>query len=198
MTKSERLVTIAALLIVGVLSRLLPHTPNFAPVAATGLFCGVYMSRRDSLLVPLTVMLSSDYLLLYLNPFGEIRLSHVYAPWDLYHATLPYVYLSLGISALVGWLLARDLTVLSLMTAALFCSIQFFLITNAAVWIEGAYDRGLNGLWQSYVAGIPFFKGTLAGDLVYTTVFFGVYEMALQRRKVPQTLQPKEAADAAR
>jgi hypothetical protein len=197
-TKSDRLLAIASLLIVGVLSRLLPHTPNFAPVAATGLFCGVYMSRRDSLLVPLAVMLSSDYLLLYVNPFGEVRLNHVYSPWDLYHATLPYVYLSLGISALVGWLLARDLRVLSLTTAALFCSIQFFLITNAAVWIEGAYDRGLNGLWQSYVAGIPFFKGTLAGDLVYTTMFFGVYELALQRRKILQAIQPMEAADTGR
>ncbi|HLF76597.1 MAG TPA: DUF6580 family putative transport protein [Dehalococcoidia bacterium] len=189
MTRAETGLTIATLLVVGVLSRLLPHAPNFAPVTAIGLFSGAYMPRRYSLLTPLVVMLTSDYLLLYLNPFGAVRLDRLYAPWDLYHETLPYIYASLCISALVGWLLARELRVLSITTGALFCSIQFFLITNAAVWIEGAYDRGLNGLWQSYVAGIPFFKGTLAGDLVYTAVFFGLYEFVRKKHVAREALR---------
>jgi hypothetical protein len=68
--------------------------------------------------------------------------------------------------------------------------LQFFLITNAAVWIGGAYDRGIDGLWQSYVAGLPFYRGTLLGDLFYTAAFFGLYELVRRPRR-------HEAPDAA-
>jgi hypothetical protein len=121
-------------------------------------------------------MLVSDYLLLYVSPFAGASLTVFHPPWDVYHDTLPYTYASLGVSALVGWQLRHNVKPLAVTAAAMLCSIQFFLITNAAVWLEGAYDRGVYGLWQSYVAGIPFFKGTLAGDLFYTAAFFSSYE----------------------
>ena len=182
MSKWEVVVASLVLVVVGVVARLLPHVPNFAPITATALFCGAYMNRRYSVYLPIAILLLSDYLLLYINPYGQVNFSHLYAPWDLYHNTLPYVYASFGISALMGWLLTERRTALNIVAASLFCSIQFFMITNAAVWIEGAYARGIDGLWQSYVAGIPFFKGTLAGDLLYTTAFFGLYEMVRRER----------------
>ena len=39
------------------------------------------------------------------------------------------------------------------------------------------YARGLDGLLQSYTMAIPFFRGTLLGDLFYTCVFFGGFEL---------------------
>jgi hypothetical protein len=193
MTRSQTFATIAVLIAVGVVSRIVPHTPNFAPVTATGLFCGAHLRGRYTGLVPLAVMLISDYLLLYVNPYGETRLNVIHAPWDLYHATLPYVYASLGISTLVGRQLRGDSRPVAVTAGALFCSVQFFLISNAAVWIEGAYDRGIAGLWQSYVAGIPFFKGTLAGDLFYTAAFFGLFEIARQRGWASARFESKSA-----
>jgi hypothetical protein len=182
MSTKQTVAVILALVVVGVVARLIPHIPNFAPLTATALFAGVYMSRRASLILPLVILLASDYLLLFINPYGRVDFSHLYGPQALWHSSLPYVYISFGISALVGWLIKNERSPFLVASAALFCSVQFFLITNAAVWIEGAYDRGIAGLWQAYVAGIPFYRGTVLGDLFYTTVFFGLYELVRSSR----------------
>jgi uncharacterized protein DUF6580 len=177
-TKGQTLLVIGAMIAVAVAGRLVPHMPNFAPVTATALFCGAYMSRRQSFLALGALLLLSDYLLLYINPYGRTSFEHFYAPWELWHSALPYIYASFAISALVGWWVKSRRSSGLVVAAALFCSVQFFLITNAGVWIGGMYDRGLDGLLQSYTMALPFFRGTVLGDLFYTSVFFGGYELA--------------------
>lgn len=39
------------------------------------------------------------------------------------------------------------------------------------------YPHTLDGLIQSYTLAIPFFRNTLLGDLGYTVVLFGGYEI---------------------
>jgi hypothetical protein len=183
--KRQALLIVLCLLAVNVLARSLPHAANFAPLTATGLFCGAYMHRRLSLPLTLAMLFVSDYALLYVNPFGPVELTTVYAPWNVwYGVTQVFVYASFGISALAGYWLRERRTVPGVAVVTLFCSLQFFLITNGAVWVAGAYDRDISGLYQAWVAGIPFFKGTLAGDLFYTAVFFAAYEMLLAMRRV--------------
>ena len=177
MSKGQTIAVIAAMIAVAVIGRLVPHMPNFAPVTATALFCGAYMSRKQSFLALGAILLLSDYLLLYIKPFGGTSFDQVYAPWMLYHGTLPFVYLSFAISAAVGWWVKSRRASGYVVGAALFCSVQFFLITNAAVWFGGMYDRGLDGLMQSYTMALPFFRGTLLGDLFYASVFFGAWEL---------------------
>jgi hypothetical protein len=193
MSKLETLATVVVLVALGVAARLLPHIPNFAPVTATALFTGAYMTRRVSLVALLAILLLSDYALLYASPFGRTSFDHLYAPWELWHSTLPYVYGSFGVSALVGWYVKGHRTAGVVLLAAVFCAVQFFLITNAGVWLAGAYDRGINGLWESYVAGLPFFRGTLLGDLLYTSAFFGLYEML---RREAWERAPRSRAEA--
>ena len=177
MSKSQTVAIILALVAVGVVGRLVPHMPNFAPVTATALFCGAYMTRRQSFVALAAVLLVSDYLLLYIKPFGGTSFDHFYAPWQLWHSTLPFIYASFGISALVGWWVKSRRTSGYVVGAALFCSVQFFLISNAGVWMAGMYDRGLDGLMQSYTMALPFFRGTALGDLFYTCAFFGGFEL---------------------
>jgi len=51
----------------------------------------------------------------------------------------------------------------------------FFLLTNAAVWgFGGYYPRTGAGLMSAYVAGLPFFRNTVIGDLGFAAVFFGL------------------------
>ncbi|HEX5368697.1 MAG TPA: DUF6580 family putative transport protein [Dehalococcoidia bacterium] len=192
MSKRQTIVAFGLLIVVGVVARLVPHIPNFAPVTATALFCGVYMNRRLSLVAPALVMALSDYMILYINPYGHTSFSHFYAPWLLWHSALPFVYLSFGVSALVGWYTKSHRSGGVVVAAALLCSLQFFLITNAAVWIDGMYSRGIDGLYQSYVAALPFFRGTALGDLFYTCVFFGLAEFVLgalhSGREAPATV----------
>lgn len=60
--------------------------------------------------------------------------------------------------------------------AALFSATGFFLVSNGVVWFFGeeTYPRGLNGLMQSYAAGLPFYRNDAIATLVICGVLFGV------------------------
>ncbi len=169
----------------GVFLRLTPHIANFAPISATALFGGAYLNKRFALLVPLAAMAISDYLLLYINPFGNpvVNFSHVQPISAMFHSTTLYVWGSFIISGLIGIWLKKRIKPSNVIAASFLTSIQFFVITNFGVWVTGMYSRGLDGLAQSYMMGIPFFRWTLMGDLFYTGVFFGAYELAIIANK---------------
>lgn len=162
--------------------RLVPHVPNFAPITATALFGGAYLSKRFAILVPLTAMALSDYLILYTNPFGygglpSFDFSHIYPLSAMFHTTTAYVWGSFIIAGLVGMYLRNHKKAGYIVGASFLASLQFFLITNFGVWAGGMYSRGLEGLIQSYIMGLPFFRYTLLGDMFYTVMFFGIYEV---------------------
>lgn len=162
-----------------VLIRLFPHIPNFAPITAVAIFGGVYLNKKYALIIPLSSMFLSDYLLLYINPFQYpfVDFTTVYPITAMFHATTAYVYISFIISGLIGLWLRNKKNLKNVLRASLFASIQFFLITNFGVWTGGMYSRDINGLMESYVMGTPFFRYTLLGDLFYMGMFFGAYEL---------------------
>lgn len=161
-----------------VILRLFPHLPNFTPIGSMALFGGAYFGRKYSLPIIFATLLISDYMLLYINPFSPnwINLTTIYPPQALIHSTTLFVYGSFLLNVLIGWLIIRKKSALMIISGLLIASLQFFLITNFGVWAMGAYSRGLDGLMQSYIMGLPFFKYTILGDLFYATLFFGAYE----------------------
>jgi hypothetical protein len=67
------------------------------------------------------------------------------------------------------------------------------LITNFAVWwLLNSYPKTAAGLAACYLAGLPLFSNTLAGDAFYSTLFFGAF--ALAERFVPVLREPSAAA----
>ena len=141
------------------LVRVLPHLPNVAPIAALALFAGTYLPKRWGWAVPLLVMFTSD---LFVG-FYDVRLMAV-------------VYASFLIPFFIGWLLRKDKNSLSIFAGSLSGSVIFFLTTNFAVWaLSNWYPHTLSGLLWSYTAGLPFFRNSLVGDLLYTGLFFGAY-----------------------
>jgi len=63
--------------------------------------------------------------------------------------------------------------------AAIASSVLFFVVTNFGMWLfSGFYPRTLLGLETCYIAAIPFFQNTLAGDLFYATMLFGGFRIA--------------------
>lgn len=174
------------MIIGAVLLRLLPHLPNFAPITAMGLFGGKYITNKFAIFVPLVALIVSDYLLLYVNPFTmHADFSHIYPISAMFHATTFYVWGSFVFSSLIGIWLRKTKRPEVILGATVGASLQFFLITNFGVWAAGAYSRGIEGLLQSYLMGLPFLKFTLLGDLFYTGVFFGAYALATHLAKRP-------------
>jgi len=161
---------ITLIIVLAVLTRFLPTPPNFAPIAAIALFGGTFFAdRRLAFLIPLLAMLLSDIFL------GL-------------HSTLLFVYGAFALIVLIGMKLGKNLNPLRLTGAALAGSTLFFIITNFGVWLISAYyPLTPAGLIACYTAAIPFFHYTILGDLFYTAVIFGSYELA--RRSVPALQQ---------
>lgn len=148
-----------AIIVFAVTLRLLPHPPNFAPIAAMALFGGCHLAKKYALVIPLLAMLISD---LFLG----------------FHSTMPFVYGSFLATGLFGIWLKNHKSVLNVFGVSLFSSILFFLVTNFGVWLSGGlYPKTLQGLLDAYVMAIPFFRNTIIGDLFYVGLFFGSYEI---------------------
>ena len=166
MAKKETIVAVLILLIVGVAYRIFPHPPNFAPVAAIALFSGFFF-RRYFILIPLAIMLVSDIFIGFYD-------------WKL----MAVVYFSFALIGLMGILIRKNKSVLSLVGYSLFGSLLFFILTNFAVWFFASwYSHDFKGLTECYSMAIPFFKNTLAGDLFYTSIVFGAYELLAQPKE---------------
>ncbi len=141
--------------------RLLPHPPNFAPIAAIALFGGVYLSRKFALGIPILAMLVSDIFIGFYKP-----------------VVMASVYGSFVLCGLIGLWLKKHKKAGTIIGSSLLCSVLFFIITNFAVWaFTPWYTKTLAGLVQCYVLALPFFRNTLLGDIFYVGVFFGVYEL---------------------
>jgi len=154
----------ALFLIFGAIAlRLLPHPPNFAPIAAIGLFSGCYLRRKWTWLIPLGAMLISDFFLGFYD-------------WPV----MASVYLSFGLIGLIGYYLRKRKNISTIIGSSLISSLLFFIITNLAVWgFSGMYNLSQAGLIKCFYLALPFFRNTLAGDLFYTTVLFGTWELAI-------------------
>lgn len=162
MNRKKTIIMFTVLVAIGVFGRLLPHAWNFTPLIATTIFAGVYLGPRYAFFLPIVTMLISDMIIGFYNP--QIMVS---------------VYFSFAVAGLIGHFFAKNKKVNSIVLSALASSTLFFLITNGAVWLFGTmYDSGLSGLIQSYIAGIPFYRNMMLGDVVYTLSLFGIYELS--------------------
>lgn len=166
---------LVALILAAALSRLVPHPMNFAPIAAMGLFGGAWLTHRwAGFVAPMAALLLSDFFLGFYDGM-----------W--------VVYLALAASVVIGWGLRAKKTPLRIVGSALAGSVLFFVVTNFAVWaMSGMYPHTGAGLVACYVAAIPFFGNTLAGDLFYAAVLFGGF--ALLQRGLPALREPVAVA----
>ena len=155
----------------------MPHVPNFAPITAIALFGGAYLSKRLAIILPLVIMIISDYLILYWTGTG-FNFQKLISPISLFHSTTLLVWGSFAISSLIGIYISKRKSASNVLGASLIASIQFFIVTNFGAWaMSTMYPHNLAGLLQSYIMGIPFFRATLLGDLFYTGAFFGSVEL---------------------
>lgn len=192
LTKQHKYVVIA-IIASAVIMRLVPHIPNFAPLAAGAMFAAAFLPKKYILIIPLAAVTISDYLLLYISPFGNpiFNFSQIQPISALFNGTTAYVWGSFMLCGVLGLLLRKKQNPLRVVGVSMASSIQFFLITNFGVWAAGAYARDISGLGASYIAGLPFLRWTMLGDLFYAACFFGIY--ALVARQIEQRALAKTA-----
>ena len=161
MTANHRLIALLSAIVAAAALRLVPHPPNFTPIGAMALFSGAYLGRRA---------------LAFAAPLGALLLSDVVL--GFYHG-MATVYASVALIVVLGAMALRRVSPIRVGAAALASSVLFFVITNFGMWLfSGFYPRTLLGLETCYIAAIPFFQNTLAGDLFYATMLFGGFRIA--------------------
>jgi hypothetical protein len=96
-----------------------------------------------------------------------------------FHNIILFTWGSFAITGFIGTLLRNRMKPAWIIGGALVGSLQFYLITNWAVWQFGTmYPHTLSGLGQSYVMGLSFLRNMVAGDIFYTAILFGVHAFA--------------------
>ena len=168
---TTRLVAIVTAIFVAAALRLLPHPPNFSPIDGMALFSGAYLGRRG---------------LAFAAPFGALFVSDAVLG---FYRGMDFVYMSVALIVMIGWLVSARRAPLRIGAAAMLGSVLFYLITNLGMWLfSGIYPVTKAGLIACYVAAIPYFQNTVAGDLFYTALLFGGF--ALLQRFVPAVREP--------
>ena len=148
---------LASVIIFAILSRFIPHPPNFSPIAAIALLSGHgFTNRWLAFLVPIVSLFISDIFL------GL-------------HSTIPFVYVSFFLIALLG-IKVKKISV----GTVLLSSLIFFLISNFGVWLL-SYPITFNGFLACYTLAIPFFFNTILGDLTYSILL--IYPFYVLQKK---------------
>ena len=173
-----RILALLAAILGAAALRLVPHPPNFSPIDAMALFGGADLGRRAlAFAAPLAAMLVSDAIIGF-------------------HPYMWATYLSVVLIVVIGWAVQARVTPLRVGAAAVASSVLFFVLTNFSVWLGSeVYPQTLAGLTACYVAAIPFFQNTLAGDLFYATLLFGGF--AVLERLIPAIREPARFAPVA-
>jgi len=154
---SAREKLLIAFVLIAILSRLIPHLPNFTAVTATALFAGRHFKNKIlAFAAPLTVMILSDLIL------GFYTIS-----WFVYASFAAVVFLG-------QW--SQKMNVL----IVLFSSLTFFVISNFGVWLLG-YPLTLEGFIACYTAAIPFFRNAILGDLFYAAILYYIFKWVERR-----------------
>jgi hypothetical protein len=171
---TPRFIVVFSVILVAAAMRLLPHWPNFTPIAAMALFAGTYFDRKQyAFAIPIAAMFISDLV---------IGL----------HASMPAVYLSFATTVLIGMAIRKKINVGSVMLASIASAVIFFLVTNFSWWLASPlYPQTPAGLMASYMAalaffndstyGISFFLNDVLGTIFFSSVFYGAFYLAQMR-----------------
>jgi hypothetical protein len=170
----------AMLVVIAIVSRMMPHTPNFVAVSAVTIFAAWYF-RTIALAaaIPIVTLLISDLMLGFYEPVLMVT-----------------VYVAALIPLALNKFIRGRLSVARLSCVTLAASMGTHFALDFVVWISsGWYEKSTYGLMQCYASGLPFLKNRLAGDFVWTAAIFGSYLIGVElSRLAAKILDSRRAA----
>ena len=139
--------SILSCIILGVVTRLIPHPFNFTAIGAVALLGGAYIK---------------DKRLAFVVPFAAMFLSDMFIG---FHNTIVFVYGSFLITVALGFLMKENKKPGRVILLSILSSAIFFVLTNFGTWwLEGTngaplYPHTLAGLEACFINAVPFIKG---------------------------------------
>jgi hypothetical protein len=154
--------------------RLTPHIPNFTPLGAMFVLGGLYLGKGWRwMLVPFVGLLISDVVL-------DLRWNGDFLEPDRIFELAAFALIA------AGGRFASERGLGAKILAVFATPFVFFLISNFGVWLAnvswphsatGAAPCAPHGLTACYLDGLPFFRGTLIGDLLFGAAGLAAVEL---------------------
>ena len=146
-----------------VLSRVIPHPPNFTPILAGIIF--LPFIRKDltfSIIVPLAAMLISDFFI------GM-------------HSLMFWTYAPIVFLSYVTYSLHKD-SLIRIGRLSIASPMVIFLISNFGVWINSSsYAKNIFGLMECYFNAIPFYTSSAISCILFTAIFYSIRTFFLKK-----------------
>ncbi len=173
---NKKIAFIVALLTIGLVSRFIPHYPNFTAIGAMAIMGGAVLKNPlESIILPLAALFVSDIIINNVIYASE--------GFTLFYSSAAYVYGAVLVTTLISRY-AKKLNAKNYLVLALISSVIFFFATNFGTWATGTlYPRTTQGLIAALVAGIPYAASFLAGTVVYGVLTALAYGALIRERK---------------
>ncbi len=175
MKLSKRVVFfLVIILVVSVLYRVSPlRDYGFAPQLAIALFSGYLFSdnKKWAFILPILSLFLSDAVFEILYNYNLSDMKGFYG----YGQILNYSFFL--IVTAVGFFI-KKMNVTKIATASILGPTIYFLISNFSIWVGGGgyqHPKNLTGLVACIADGIPFYKNSIVGTLLFSAVLFGSY-----------------------
>lgn len=175
-------IVIAGVLRVTAAGNITPFS-NFSPLGAMALFGGAYFADKwKSYVFPLAALFLSDVIVMQ-TVYKQYASGFLFDGWY-------WNYLGFAAMVLTGQLLIKKVRVLNVAVACVAAAVVYWLLADFGTWMSPinidlttgvAYTKDWQGLMKCYAMGLPFLKNTLLSNLVYSGLFFGLFEY-MQRR----------------
>ena len=163
---------LSIIILLAAFTRIIPHPPNFSPMAAIGLFGAAHFAKKwQAFFIPLIGIWVSD---LVINNYVYSSSSSNFV-W--FYSGFYWQYISYILIIFTGlFIFNRGISLTKTAGGMISSSGIFFLVSNFGVWAGGTmYPKNFGGLITCYAAGVPFIHNTIISDFLFTTVLFGTY-----------------------
>ena len=138
------------------------HTPQFTAILAVAMFAGLFLPKRQALIVPVALMIITDIILGF-------------------HDTMFFTWGSMLIVSAIGLWLRERKSFGMVLAGSIVSSGIFFVVTNFGAWLSPLYPHTWAGLRECYIMAIPLFRSTLVSTVAYSMALYVGYELALKR-----------------
>lgn len=164
---------------------------NFSPVGAMALFGGAYFADKwKSYVFPLLTLFLGDVIM-------SQTIYKAYATGILYEGWI-WTYLGFAAMVLAGQLIIKKVRITSVVAASVIAAIVFWLLADFGTWTTShnidmttglPFTKDAQGLVKCYIQGLPLVKNTILSNLVFSAIFFGLFEW--MQNKIPALSIPR-------
>ena len=144
-----------------IVTRLVPHPPNFTALIAVAIYIPILCGRHYIFSVLIAMILT-----------------------DIIIGFHPYIFWTWGSVILLGTISKYSKNIFIRLASIISGTTIYFIITNFGVWTGGMYGYNINGIISCYTMALPFLGNSLVGSIFYATILESLFIFEPVRKNI--------------